>query len=95
MMLLNDRWPPKEICVISNSVNVVPMPVRPVATPGVNRAKSREQAPLTGRSDLSGINALLISVRVCFHSRRFGGHVTPHLSSNLQRDIDIGVCPTD
>ncbi|HMG35850.1 MAG TPA: hypothetical protein VKM94_18085 [Blastocatellia bacterium] len=46
--LLNDLMPPNEIWVISNSVNVVPRLVRPVATPGVSRAKSVNSLPLTG-----------------------------------------------
>ena len=49
--LLNERMPPKEICVASYSVNVVPRLVRLVATPGVSSAKSVNTRPLVGKTE--------------------------------------------
>ena len=46
--LLNERMPPKEICVTSNSVKVVPSAVRLVATLGVRSAKSVKRRLLMG-----------------------------------------------
>ena len=48
-MLLKSRMPPKEMRVTSASVMVDCRLVRPVVTPGVNRAKSVKSRPLIGR----------------------------------------------
>ena len=72
--LLNERMPPKEICVTSNSVKVVPRLVRLVATLGVSRAKSVKSRPLIGKScDLLGLDHLADFGSRGFHRRRLGG----------------------
>ena len=63
--LLNERIPPKEICVTSNSVNVVPRLVLLVATPGVKSAKSVNRRVLVGRETICFSSITwLTSVRV-------------------------------
>jgi len=57
--------PAKETRVTSNSVMVDPTLVRPVVTPGVNRAKSVKRRPLIGKLCICPVSiTLLISVRV-------------------------------
>ena len=64
-ILLKSRMPPKETRVTSNSVNVDCKLVRPMATPGVNRAKSVNRRPLIGKLWICCISMTwLISVRV-------------------------------
>ena len=59
------RMPPKETRVTSNSVNVDCKLVRPMATPGVNRAKSVNRRPLIGKLWICWVSMTwLISVRV-------------------------------
>src|ERR1700730_10705392 len=89
MMLLKERMPPNEICVISSSVNVVPRLVRPVATPGVRRAKSVNSLPLTGRFWICCVLiTLLISIRVV---STVGASVEDH----AQAAPYIGITPTE
>ena len=94
--LLNERMPPNEICVTSNSVKVVPRLVRLVETPGVRRAKSVNTRLLVGSdSTCSGATTWLISLLV---GSMVGASVVTTtvspLAATCRATLTVANCPT-
>ncbi len=95
--LLNERMPPKEICVISNSVNVVPRLVRLVATPGVRQSEIGEQSAADRQSlNLLGVDDLADFGAGRLHHRSLGSNRNRSLRPlRLSRStLTVAVWPT-